>query len=64
MNREIPKDINNEIELVELGFIYSVVDNVLIVQSTTSSTLALGTLIALPDRTPLGYVKIRLVSSL
>lgn len=48
--------IDSKSELKELGCVYSVVDGILIVQSTIASILASGTVTALPNRTPLGIV--------
>ena len=52
--------IDETSELKELGCIYSIVDEILIVQSTFPEILEPGTLTALPNRTPLGIVKIYL----
>lgn len=48
--------IDDNSELKELGCVYSVVDNILIVQSTWSSILEPGTIVTLPNRTPIGIV--------
>ena len=48
--------IEDNSELKELGCIYSVVDGVLIVQSTHTSVLEPGTVAALPNRSPIGVV--------
>ena len=48
--------IEDSAELRELGCVYSVVDDILIVQSTYNSILEPGTATALPNRTAVGIV--------
>jgi len=51
-------EIDDNSELKELGCVYSIVDGILIVQSTFSEILEPGTIAAMPNRTPLGIVKV------
>ena len=58
INSSVPILIEESAELKEIGCVYSVVDDILIVQSTYDAILEPGTATALPNRTAVGIVKL------
>jgi hypothetical protein len=53
----VPENLDDSLELLELGQVFSVVGDVVTVQGSTSSVVAPNTIVTLPTRQPIGLVR-------